>query len=150
MMTKTAAIASFLALATMSAPVSASPRDAAFATSGDRAETRTMMFGGATLRIGLDGRHGTGPALAMRLTGGVQDRGGAIRLGDGLAFGTSDEGKLRMSISGQDSRLIGRRLGMSGGAKAALIVGGIVLVGGVVLLATQGIGDAAAAGFEDD
>ncbi|HEX6603855.1 MAG TPA: hypothetical protein VF027_03105 [Sphingomicrobium sp.] len=150
MMTKIGSIASLLALAIISAPAAASPRDAAFATSGDQPVSRTMMFGGATFRMNLDGKKTSRPEFAMRLTGAVQDRGSAIRFGDGLAFGTAAGGKMRMTLAGQDSRVLGKRLGMSGGATAALIVGGIVLVGGAVLLATQGMGDAASAGFDDD
>ena len=125
----------------------ANPRDAAFATSADQAERHAALFSGATLRVSLDGRNSK-PELALRLAGSSYQRDGASKIGDGLAIGTATDGGARVTIAGQDSEAIGRRLGMSDGAKVALIGGAVVVVGLIVLVASTGTGDAPAAAFE--
>ena len=143
-------IASALALVSLAAPVAAHPHDVAFASSaGPQDAARPLMFGGATFRMALDGRGTAKPELALRFSGGTQSTAGLPRLGEGFALTGGKGGKARLSIAGQDSAAIGKRLNMSGG-QTALVVGGIILVGGIVLVASSGIGDSAAAAFDED
>ena len=150
MFNKFGKIASALALVSLGAPVAAHPHDLAFASgAGPQGAARPLMFGGATFRMALDGRGGRKPELALRFTGGTQSLGAAPRLGEGFALTAGHGGKARLSIAGQDSAAIGKRLNMSGG-QTALLVGGIVIVGGLVLLATSGMGDAASAYWDEE
>jgi hypothetical protein len=138
MMTKFASFASLLALAVTSVPAGAADvRGAAFGGGPNRLVSQPFMFGGGTLRLGFGGHKANRPELALRFTGGTQDADMHMRIGEGLAFSAVPGSKPRLTLQGQDSSLIMKRLGMSGGTKAALVVGGIALVGGIVLVATQ-------------
>ena len=150
MMTNFYRFTSALALAALAVPAASQPRSMGFETSGDISSSRPFMFTGATLRLSLDGRGERKPEVALRFAGGTQTAGLAPRIGDGIAFSMVPGAKPRMSIAGQDSVQLTRRLNMSSGAKAGLIIGGIVVVGALVAVAAGGIGDAPAAAFEDN
>ena len=150
MMTRFYRFASAVALASLAVPVAAQPRSAAFETSADPSSSRPFMFTGATFRLSLDGRGQRRPEFAMRVAGGVQGRDFLPRIGEGIAFSAVPGVKPQMKLAGQDAKVLTRRLNMSDGATAALVVGGIVVVGLAVALAAGGTGDAAAAAFEDN
>ena len=151
MMTKFGSIASLLALAISSAPASAADwRSVPFDTGSHAVAARPFMFSGATLRLNLDKRAEHRPELALRVTGATGASALGMRIGDGLAFSLAPGSKPCLTLNGVDGRQLGKRLGMSGGAKAALIVGGVVLIGAAVAVAASGWGDAPAAIFDDD
>jgi hypothetical protein len=144
-------IASLLAYSIAAAPANAADvRAAAFGTGTGGVVAQPFLFGGATLRLGFDGRTAERPQFAMRLAGAARGPDLHLRIGEGLALSADGKAKPRITLDGQDGRLIGKRLGMSDGATAAVVIGGLVLVGGIVALAAGGIGDSAAAAFEDD
>lgn len=149
MMTKFYRFASAFALAGLAVPVSAQPRSAAFETSADPSASNPFMFSGATIRLALDGRGQRRPEFAMRLAGGVQDAGFLPRIGEGIAFSAVPGGSPHLTLAGQDSRVLAKRLKMSDGATAAAVVGGVLLVGGIILVATQA-GKGANAVFDDE
>lgn len=139
-------------LATLSTSVSAAAagvRDAAFATSADSTGNQPSLFSGATVRLNLDGRSETKPQIALRVAGASRSEAG-LKIGEGLALAASAEGKAKLTIAGQDSKIVGQRLALSDGAKIALIGGAVVLVGVIVLAASSGAGDAPAAFFDED
>ena len=142
--------ASLLALAALASPVAAQPRTAALETSAGPAAEQTFMFTGATVRLSLDRRGDRRPELAMRFAGGIGGAGLMPRIGEGFAFSARPGAKPSLSLAGQDSRVLGKRLHMSDGAKAALVVGGVVLLAAVVAVAASGAGDAPAAFWDED
>ena len=148
-MTKFGSIASMFALATLSNPANAGIREAAFATTADQGQVRTSVFAGADYRLALDGRGGdrNGRATlkfagAARVPGSVQ-----LRLGSGVELGRSRDGQAALSIAGVDSRQLGRRMNLSKGATAGLVVGGLLLVGLAVAVASTEV--PANAAFDD-
>jgi hypothetical protein len=151
MFNKFGKIASALALVSLGTPVAAHQRQDAFASSaGPQDAARPLMFGGATFRLSLDGRGGGKPELALRFTGGTQSRGAGPRLGEGFALTSAPDGKARLRIAGEDSAVIGKRLNISG-TQTALVAGGVLLIGGLVLLAASaGAGDAANAYWDEE
>lgn len=130
-------IASALAILSLSQPASAGVREAAFGTSSDRLESRHGMFAGATYRLSLDGRSDQRRGQASLNVAGVsQSPGRAFDLRPGLELAGGSSGAARLSIGGVPAEQLQNRLNMSGGAKTALIVGGVVLlVGGAVVVA---------------
>ncbi|HEX2802777.1 MAG TPA: hypothetical protein VHN55_02150 [Sphingomicrobium sp.] len=118
----------------MAAPAAARPYDAAFQTSADRSMSQPFMFTGATVRLSLDGRKATRPQLAMRFAGGTASAGVAPRIGEGIAFSTVAGAKPRLTIAGQDAKILGKTSNMSDGGKAALIVGGVLLAVGALVV----------------
>lgn len=134
MFTKTASIASLLALAVASVPAAASPRGAAFDSSSDRQQNRAFLFAGPTVRLNLDRPGQPRPEVALRFAGATRVAGMAPRIGEGIALTAAGPGKARLTIHGQDSKQVAQRLGMSDAGKTALIVGGLVLVLGAALL----------------
>ena len=149
-MTKIGSIASLLALAAMSVPASAGVRDAAFSSSGDQARVRTSLFVGGDYRLPLDGRGSdrTGRAT-LKLAGAAQLPGSSrLQLTDGVALGRGADGKAALAIAGIDSRQLGRRMNLSDGATVGLVIGGLVLVGLAVAVASSGV--PANAAWDDD
>ena len=140
----------FATLSTGVEAAAASTRDAAFASSGESVRAQPFLFTGATLRMNLEGRSQSKPEVALRFAGGRRSEASELKIGEGLALAASSKGKAKLSIAGQNSKIIGDRLGMSDAAKIALIGGAVVVVGLIVLVASSGIGDAASAGFEED
>ena len=128
-------------LATLSTSVSAAAagvRDAAFATSADSTRNQPSMFSGATVRLNLDGRSETKPQIALRVAGASRSEAG-LKIGEGLALAASGEGKAKLTIAGQDSKIVGQRLGV-GGKSTLWIVGGLVVVAVVVIALNSGDG----------
>ena len=148
-MTKIGSIASLLALAMMSSPATAGVRDAAFATSGDQTSAQTSMFAGGSYRIGIDGRGSDRAGQAtLKFAGAARVPGSSqLRLGSGIEIGRASDGKAALSIASVDSRQLGRRVNLSSGATAGLVIGGLLLVGLAVAVASTEI--PANAAFDD-
>ena len=129
-------------LATLSTSVGAAAagvRDAAFATSADSQGHQPSLFSGATMRLSLDGRGEAKPQVALRVAGASRSEAG-LNIGEGLALAASGEGKAKLTFAGQDSKIVGQRLGLSG--KSALwIVGGLAVVAIVVVVGLNSGGD---------
>ena len=148
-MTKFPAIASLLALTVASAPADAADvRGAAFGNSREGAASAPFLFTGATLRLGFDGHTSRTPELALRMSDARASAGNAMQIGEGIALSSSIGSKPRLSIAGQDSRVLTRRMEMSGGT-TALVIGGVVVAALVVAVASANF-DAAAAAFENN
>ena len=132
-------LATLLAMLSMATPASASIREAAFASSVDRPQAQTSMFAGATLRVGLDGRAADkNPRAALKLSGMTHTPGRSdLRLAEGLEISGGRTGKPALYFAGQDAGELQQRAKLSSGAKTALIIGGIVVVGVVVAFATM-------------
>ena len=129
-MTKIEKIATALALLAMAQPATAGVREAAFASAGDHAGVRTGVFAGATYRMALDGRSDRRNGQTTLQVAGFAAAPGrtGMQLGSGIELGRGANGTARLSIAGVPAGQIGKRLNMSGGAKTALIVGGVVLL----------------------
>ena len=123
--------------AMLATPVAASPRDAAFSSTDERAQPRNSTFVGATYRIGLD--RGTGKphgraSLQVSAMTSAPDAS-VLRIGQGLELSGAKGGKPALFIAGRDVGELGNRNRLSTGATVALVVVGIVVVaGGVVAL----------------
>ena len=150
MMTNFYLFASALALAGLAVPVAAQPRSAAVETSADPSVSRPFMFTGATVRVPLGAESRHKPELAMRIAGGVSGSGFAPRIGEGFAFSAVPGAKPQITLAGQDTKMLARRMNMSGGAKTTLIIGGVVVIAAVAAVALSDWGDAPAAAFEDN
>jgi hypothetical protein len=149
MMTKIGSIASLLALAMMSSPAIAGARDAAFASSGDGAPAQMSMFVGGNYRFSLDGRgNGRAGRATLKVAGAAQVPGSSqLRLGSGIELGGGADRRMALSIAGVDSRHLGKRMNLSSGATAGLVIGGLVLVGLAVAVASTEV--PANAAFDD-
>ena len=148
-MTKFGSIASLLALAMMSSPAAAGVRDAAFASSADRLQVQTSMFVGGNYRLGLDGRGSDKAGRAtLKFAGAARVSGSSqLRLASGFELGRGSDGKAALAIAGVDSRQLGKRMNLSSGATAGLVVGGLVLVGLAIAVASTEV--PANAAFDD-
>lgn len=124
------------AAVSMSVPALANPRDAAFATSGDRPAIHGGMFAGASYRIALDGR--TGPAqgeMRLKLAGHSYDPAQVRhRFGSGLEFGQGERGTAVLWIAGRPANLAAEAPDFERENTALIVLGVIVLVGGVLLI----------------
>lgn len=144
------AFVAIIAMAQASAPASANNlRDAAYMSGADRVEAKPFLFAGPTLRLSLDKRNAK-PVAGLRFAGATAAPGLAPTISDGLMLTKGSRGKPALSIAGQDPKILGDRLGMSKGTQTALIVGGVALIGAVVLVASAGVGDAAAAIWDEE
>jgi hypothetical protein len=150
MMKRFYSFASLLAVGGLAMPATAAPRTAVFETSADRSSAQPFLFTGATLRLSLDGKASRKPELAIRFAGGTASSGMMPRIGEGIAFSAVAGSKPHMTFAGQDTKVMAKRLNMSGGAKTALIIGGVVLVAAVAAVALSDWGDAPAAAFDDE
>ena len=140
-------LVTLLAMLSMAIPASASVREAAFATSADRTQAQTSMFAGATIHVGIDRRTSEAPRAALKFSGMAHTPGMTdLRLGQGLEIAGGETGKPAVHLAGQDVGQLQQRANLSGGAKTALIIGGIVVAGLVIAFATM---DPPAI-FEDD
>jgi hypothetical protein len=115
------------------APVSASVRDAAFASSADNHASRTAMFIGASYRVGLHpkdkARNGR---VSLKLSGMTMTPGSAeIRFGQGLELTGGQSGKPALFVAGQDVRELQKQTQLSSGGKIAVAAGVVVLLGAV-------------------
>ena len=128
----------FLTLSGMLAsPVAASPRDAAFSSTDDRAQSRNSTFVGATYRIGFDRGTGKPRGRASFQVSAMTSTPDAsvLRIGQGLELAGAKSGKPALFIAGRDVGELGNRNHLSTGATIALAVVGVVVVaGGVVAL----------------
>ena len=126
--------ACFLALAGLSSPALADVRTAAYAGAADRAPTQTSMFAGATFRLGFHRKAGEPRHRASLGFSGMARNPGApgIQVGQGLELSLS--GKPALYIGGSDAGELWKAAKMSGGGKAALIVGGTAAVLGIAAL----------------
>lgn len=125
------AVASLLA-----SPVSASVREAAFASSSDRPTVHTSMFVGATFRVGLDGRTSEAKGRAsLKISPMTWDpRSSQLRFSEGLAISGGRTGRPALFLAGQDVGQFERRNNLSTGAAIAIGVG-VVLLAGVAVFA---------------
>ena len=123
----------------VSAPVHASVREAAMATSADSQPVQSGMFAGATFRVGFDRSAGKARGrAALAISGMTKDPGSAgVRLGDGLELASGKTGKPALHLAGQDVGELGRQNNLSTGAAIAIGVGLVVIVGAAVLLASK-------------
>ena len=123
-----------LAVTTLAAsPVTATVRDAAFASSGDRAQPQTSMFVGATYHVGLNGSSNRARGRASLHLGAMMKTTDAsdLRIGRGLEIAGGRAGKPALLIAGHDARDLGDRSHLSTGATVALVVVGVVVIAGV-------------------
>jgi len=111
-------------------PVSASVRDAAFASSADWPAVGTSMFAGATYRVSLDRRTTDARGRAsLKLAGMTKAAGSAeIRFGQGLELTGGKTGRPALFLAGQDVGQFKSKAQMSG-TTAVVMVGGLILLG---------------------
>ena len=97
------------------------------------------MFLGMTLRLERGTRSAAiRPRAAMTLTGMRRDSTSMQpQFGRGLELAFDATSRPTLSLAGTDIRQFGKRASMSGGTTVALAIAGVVLVGGLVLLATH-------------
>jgi hypothetical protein len=102
---------------------------------------QTSLFAGADYRLALDGRSGArGGRATLKFAGAARvPASSELRLGNGIEVGRGSDGKAAPSIAGVDSRQLGRRMNLSSGATAGLVVGGLILVGLAVAVASSEI-----------
>lgn len=137
MMTNFCRFTSVLTLASLAMPIAAQPSSAVFPTSADPSMSRPFMFSGATVRLSLDGRGEHRPEFAMRFSGGRTSPGLMPNIGDGVAFSAVPGANPRLTLAGQDTKQIGKRLNLSSGATIAVVAGGVLVVGLAVLMASS-------------
>ncbi|QNM82298.1 hypothetical protein H8M03_09765 [Sphingomonas sabuli] len=141
--------ASLVAAASLAAPAAAQPRMAGFDGTADSSRTQSFLFSGATMHLSLGGKTAARPEFALRVAGATRTAGTAPRIGDGVAFSAVPGATPRMTLAGQDSKALDKRLRMSGGT-TALVVGGVVVAALLVVAVAGGAGDAAAAAWDED
>ena len=109
-------------------PLSATVRDAAYASSSDRQATQTSLFAGATYRVGLDNRAGEPRGRAsLAFAGMARTPANDFRFGQGLEISRGQTGKPALFMAGQDVGQVKDRANLSGGT-TAIIVGGVILL----------------------
>ncbi|HEX8216625.1 MAG TPA: hypothetical protein VF577_04085 [Allosphingosinicella sp.] len=96
-------------------------------------ETRTGAFAGLSFRMPLDGQSSRRPTARLQLTGirQVREASGATRTfrAEGVQIGAGRDGRLALTIAGQNPLEARERLGVGGSTGTTLlIVGGVVLV----------------------
>jgi hypothetical protein len=123
----------------VSAPLSASVREAAFSSSGETRVAQSSMFAGATLGVRPDRSTGQPKARAGLAVAGMTRAPGSdqVRFGDGLELAAGKSGKPSLRLAGQDVGELGKRTNLSTGAAIAIGVGVVLLVGAAVLVASK-------------
>jgi hypothetical protein len=125
---------SVLAVASLiAAPADASVRDAAFASSADRARAESSIFIGANYGVSLGRKTNAGKARAsFKIAGMVKDGNAQFRLGEGLALTAGTQGKPAFLIGGQDIGAMKGKANLGTGGTVALVVVGLAVIGGAV------------------
>jgi hypothetical protein len=105
---------------------------------GRTIDVRTGAFAGVNLRLPFDGRSSRRPTARLQFTGvrEVREANGATHSfrAEGVQIGTGRDGRLALTIAGQNPLRTRDQLGMSSSTgNVLLIVGGVLLI--VVVLA---------------
>jgi hypothetical protein len=133
-------LVSLLALTSLAAtPVSASVRDAAFASTADRSAATTSLFVGATYRVGLHPRDEARKGRASLMVAGMKmtPASAGIRFGKGLELTSGKTGKPALHIAGQDISQFERKANLGTGGAIAIGLGVALLVGVAVVASTK-------------
>ena len=121
-----------------SAPVAASVRDAAFSSSADRGQAQTGMFVGVSYRVSSGHQTNAPQARAslkmsgMMFTPGTSD----LRFSEGFELAAGKSGKPAFLVGGSDIGDMRKSLKLSGGATAAIVAVGVVVVAAGIFAAT--------------
>ena len=115
------------------APVSASVREAAFASSADSYTSTTSLFVGANYRVGLHPKERPRNGRASLKIAGVTmtPASAEVRFGQGLELTGGTSGRPALLVAGQDVRELKKRAQLSSGGKIAIAAGVVVLLGAV-------------------
>lgn len=97
---------------------------------------RHFLFTGATVRVPLQRSGKDRAELAFRFAGASRTGTNTPLIGDGFAVSLTPGRSARLTIAGQDSRIVGKKLGLGTGA-ALGIAGGVVLIGLAVAVAAS-------------
>ena len=124
---------SVLAVASLiTAPAAASVREAAFASSADRARAETSMFVGANYSVGLDRKSNSRQGRAsLKVAGMVKTPNAQFRLGEGVALAAGAKGKTAFLVGGQEIAIKDGKSNLSTGAAIGIAVVGVLAVGAV-------------------
>ena len=129
----------FLAFTAMTSlivsPLSASVRDAAFASSADPSTAQTSVFAGATYKVGLDRRSGEPRGRAsLKLAGMVKPSAyGQARFSDGLEIASGRTGKPALHLAGRDVGELNQKANLGTVGTAAIVVVEVAVAAAVVV-----------------
>lgn len=114
-------------------PVSASVRDAAFASTADRARTETSIFVGVKYGVALDHKGATSKARpTFNVARMVKTPDAQLHVGDGVGLTVGAKGKPTFLIDGREIDLQDRKANLSTGATVAIVAVGVLAIGAVV------------------
>ena len=113
-------------------PVSASVRDAAFASSADPSRAQTGMFVGFKYGVSVDRRTNAPKGRAsFNVARMVKAPDAQLRIDEGVGLALGAKGKPALLVGGQEFDLKDRKANLSTGATVAIVVVGLLAIGAV-------------------
>lgn len=116
----------------VASPVSASVREAAFASTADHARIEGSVFVGLRYGVALDQKEDARKARAsFNVARMVKTSNAQLRVGDGVGLTLGAKGKPTFLIGGREIDLKDRKANLSTGATVAIVTVGVMAVGAV-------------------